>query len=232
MTRLLNESIFGDFDSLLGGADAARLPEGMQKFCDIFTSPPSGRMFRPGESRYGWNWLRDRFDNNNDGLLALGEFPDTGQLFQRLDRNRNASIDEEDFDWSDQSPLVRQASQAVGAMQKLDTNSNGQVSAEEWQALFAQAAGSKGYASHEDLQQLLYPLPTQAPRAKQSDLPLRWQRLTAFLRGDTGNFLADGPSPGQFAPDFDLTTQDGSQRVKLSQFRGDRPVVLVFGSFT
>ena len=34
------------------------------------------------------------------------------------------------------------------------------------------------------------------------------------------------------APDFDLPTVDKTSRVKLSSFRGQRPVVLVFGSYT
>jgi flagellar basal body-associated protein FliL len=37
---------------------------------------------------------------------------------------------------------------------------------------------------------------------------------------------------GDMAPDFDLETTDHSLRVRLSEFRGDRPVVLVFGSYT
>lgn len=38
--------------------------------------------------------------------------------------------------------------------------------------------------------------------------------------------------PGSTAPDFDLETIDRSGRVRLSQHRGQRPVVLVFGSYT
>jgi len=37
---------------------------------------------------------------------------------------------------------------------------------------------------------------------------------------------------GAVAPDFDLPTLDKTSRVKLSSFRGQRPVVLVFGSYT
>ncbi len=38
--------------------------------------------------------------------------------------------------------------------------------------------------------------------------------------------------PGDPAPDFELPTLDHSSRVRLSSFRGSRPVVLVFGSYT
>ena len=37
---------------------------------------------------------------------------------------------------------------------------------------------------------------------------------------------------GDPAPDFDLPRQDKSGRVKLSDHFGERPVVLVFGSYT
>jgi hypothetical protein len=37
---------------------------------------------------------------------------------------------------------------------------------------------------------------------------------------------------GQMAPDFSLPTLDRSRKVRLSSFRGERPVVLVFGSYT
>ena len=37
---------------------------------------------------------------------------------------------------------------------------------------------------------------------------------------------------GDLAPDFTLKTKEGDRAVKLSSFRGKRPVVLVFGSYT
>lgn len=37
---------------------------------------------------------------------------------------------------------------------------------------------------------------------------------------------------GSAAPDFELLTVDKKSKVKLSSFRGSRPVVLVFGSYT
>lgn len=38
--------------------------------------------------------------------------------------------------------------------------------------------------------------------------------------------------PGEVAPDFNLETVDKQSRVRLSSFRGDKPVVLIFGSYT
>jgi AhpC/TSA family protein len=39
-------------------------------------------------------------------------------------------------------------------------------------------------------------------------------------------------SVGDRAPDFSLPTADKNARVRLSDYRGQRPVVLVFGSYT
>jgi hypothetical protein len=38
--------------------------------------------------------------------------------------------------------------------------------------------------------------------------------------------------PGDMAPDFELKTLDGKRTVKLSSFRGKKPVALIFGSYT
>jgi len=40
------------------------------------------------------------------------------------------------------------------------------------------------------------------------------------------------PKAGDVAPDFTLASPDGATTVALSSFRGRRPVVLVFGSYT
>jgi peroxiredoxin len=52
-----------------------------------------------------------------------------------------------------------------------------------------------------------------------------FEPLWNFARG--GNL-----KHGDEAPDFNLPTQDKSRQVRLSSFRGKRPVVLVFGSYT
>ena len=41
-----------------------------------------------------------------------------------------------------------------------------------------------------------------------------------------------GLEVGDAAPDFELPAQDESSIVRLSSFRGTKPVVLVFGSYT
>jgi hypothetical protein len=59
---------------------------------------------------------------------------------------------------------------------------------------------------------------------------LVWGALPArqmWLRARNGNL-----SVGQEAPDFTLPRQDRRGAVTLSTHRGERPVVLVFGSYT
>jgi hypothetical protein len=45
-------------------------------------------------------------------------------------------------------------------------------------------------------------------------------------------FDAHAPRVGDMAPDFELRDVDGDSPVRLSEFRGQRPVALLFGSFT
>lgn len=62
-----------------------------------------------------------------------------------------------------------------------------------------------------------------------ADFDPRWdgtpRSLGEFVYGE------GGPEVGEPAPDFELPTTDGA-RLSLASFRGKRPVVLVFGSFT
>jgi hypothetical protein len=40
------------------------------------------------------------------------------------------------------------------------------------------------------------------------------------------------PKPGDVAPDFELRDVSGENPVRLSDFQGQEPVALVFGSYT
>ena len=52
------------------------------------------------------------------------------------------------------------------------------------------------------------------------------RRRTGDLR------IPDKLRQGDVAPDFTLKSPDGKSTVTLSQFRGQKPVALVFGSYT
>jgi len=53
-----------------------------------------------------------------------------------------------------------------------------------------------------------------------------------MLLGGPLTVNADPLKVGQVAPDFTLETYERNDRITLSSFRGDRPVVLIFGSYT
>ena len=60
--------------------------------------------------------------------------------------------------------------------------------------------------------------------------------LPPLLNGDKGRpgdfRRVDTVHVGDVAPDFKLKTLDGGQTVHLRVHRGQRPVVLIFGSYT
>ena len=45
-------------------------------------------------------------------------------------------------------------------------------------------------------------------------------------------FDAQAPKVGDVAPDFELCDINGKNPVRLSDFRGQKPVALIFGSYT
>ena len=73
--------------------------------------------------------------------------------------------------------------------------------------------------------------------------PVDFERLQKFTLGMKPperaamlEFIArretHAPDVGTLAPDFELPLRDGDGRVRLSAFRGSKPVALIFGSYT
>jgi Ca2+-binding EF-hand superfamily protein len=199
---------------------------------------PGEGWFHPGQSRYGWQWLVDRFDADHDGIITREEFTGPAHVFDRLDANRDGVLTEADFDWSQNSPLSRQASMAAAWFYTIDRDSNGRISKEEWDSFYDRMAKGKGYVSREDLRDAFPSAPPAKPPQSKTpppkappDEPSPLTFLLGLLSGELGSFH-EGPAINDLAPEFTLRTQDGKQTVSLGQFRGKKPVVLVFGSFT
>lgn len=57
-----------------------------------------------------------------------------------------------------------------------------------------------------------------------------WEMEEVYGWQKTNN--PNAPKVGELAPDFELTDVTGTKTVRLSDFRGKKPVVLLFGSFT
>jgi hypothetical protein len=199
---------------------------------------PGDGWFRPSQSRYGWAWLAERCDADKDGKVTRQEFTGPADFFARLDRSRDGVITSDEFDWSDRSPLAMQSRMSTAWFRMFDANSNGKLSAEEWQALFQRASKGKGYLTADDLRDAFPTAPPRPPAAaaptakpQTAGAPSKYLLLKGLLDGEIGSFH-EGPRLGDPAPEFTLRTQDRSATIALAQFRGKKPVVLVFGSFT
>ncbi len=202
--------------------------------------------FGPGRSRYNWTWLQKRFDKKpKDGKIEPSELA-TGILqtdFKRLDRDHNGAITKDDLDWSAGNLLLGD-SPANQVFYRLDRDSNGRVTLEEINQFFKQAAGEFEFLTPEDLRNALgfRESPGQQQRGRGGPPPgIRWKMFQRLLNGELGT-LESGPDLDQMAPDFKLPllAHDAKKTklvltdkfVRLSDSRGKRPVVLIFGSFT
>jgi Ca2+-binding EF-hand superfamily protein/thiol-disulfide isomerase/thioredoxin len=190
-------------------------------------SAPRQDWMRTGQSRLGWKWLAEHYDQNADGAVTQNELRVSQDVFVRLDRTWDGKLSAADFEWSKEGLLTRQKETTFALFKSVDANSDGRISSDEFQAVFAKVAGDKQYLNEEELERLIY-LPRVLKTAAEEKLRLGRSEFSP-ARQRTGNQV---PQPGEMAPDFELASPDGQTTVRLSSFRGKRPVVLVFGSFT
>jgi hypothetical protein len=220
-------------DLFLDGAAALKKVEAVEMASAILSGSqmgPGEGWFHPGQTRYGWEWLARNYDFNNDGKITPAELQGPPGLFERLDRNHDGVLTADDFDWSDRSPYLQQLGQAGRVFRLIDADSNGKVSREEMEEFFKRLAKDRDYVTPEDLREAMFPPPPRTP-GKQPQGPSPELLLKGLLDGEIGSVFP-GPPVGQEAPDFTLKTEDGKREYRLSQWRGKKPVVLVFGSFT
>jgi len=94
----------------------------------------------------------------------------------------------------------------------LDLDNDGQISIREYTKFFTDAdQNGDGTISQQDI--------ISEMSKRRQEINRREQEMA-------------GPNVGEDAPDFALRTLDGKRIVKLSDFEGREPVVLVFGSYT
>jgi hypothetical protein len=190
---------------------------------------PAEGWFRPGRGRLDWKWLAGRFDRDRDGAVGRAEFRGPAAFFDRLDRDGDGTLTAADFDWSPQSPRARQDAQIKPWFSQADRDSNGRISRAEWDRLFNRLAGERDHLTPEELRQLLFPPAARAARG--GGRPPRDLMLARLFANELGSPY-EGPRIGQPAPRFTLRTHDGVRTVALADCLGEKPVVLIFGSFT
>ena len=82
------------------------------------------------------------------------------------------------------------------------------------------------------------PVPVQGQddqkEAREGQRESRDRRRERRRRGmnRAGESGATAPRRGEKAPEFELESWDGKSKTRLAEFRGVRPVVLIFGSYT
>jgi len=214
---------------------AGRMPELFEQIRSNFSTAPRtsgspGGWYHPSISRYTWPWLSSRFDGNGDGTILPAEFTGPVDVWARLDRDHDGVLAATDFDWSERSAWYQMARQGSRRFDTIDSDANGRITAEEWQAFFTVVADGKDHLTNDDLRDAMF-INAERPRSRFATFADRVDRLKVILNGDIGSMF-EGPALGAPAPDFTLTSQDRRGVVSLSEYRGKKPVVLIFGSFT
>jgi hypothetical protein len=187
--------------------------------------------YDPGQNRYNWSWFAERYDGDSDKRITKRELD--GVLFDRLDRDRDGSVTEDDFDWSDRSDWAKQTGVSLRLFRSIDRDGSGKVSEQEMLGFFRKLSNEKGHVTPDDLRNAM--LQAAAIESGKGKSKAKKGSDEVWMKGLFASDLGspfDGPSVEAIAPDFTLTTQDGKEKMTLSAFRDKRPVVLIFGSFT
>jgi tetratricopeptide (TPR) repeat protein len=132
--------------------------------------------------------------------------------------------------WSEADPLVRRALQV--RPDSLDANldmanlqvGEGKLREARQLLLAAEKKWPKSPTVHRELSEVYDKLHLSTDAAREKTLAAS----LAPKQAGTG----EGPGPGDPAPDFTVTKMGSEEKVTLAQLRNERPVLLVFGSYT
>lgn len=210
---------------------------------------------RAREREAVWGYLRSRYDRDGNGRIERPEYDRGDAAFARLDRDGDGSIGRRDFDREIVPPpdlvvpylLVRtfgpEDADSVGfdeierGFARLDRDGDGRVFRGEFEAK-SPRQGPDFFAS------LLAGIDWDGDGAlaltEVKSFFERHDRDGDGLLGQMERSLPGRPprvgaipvAKREKAPDFTLARLRGEGTVTLSSFAGNRPVALVFGSFT
>jgi hypothetical protein len=191
---------------------------------------PGRGWYDPSRHSLDWQWLATRFDADADGSILPEELKGGAEFFAVLDRDKDGAVTRDDLDWSQTSPWVRNDALSLRFLRMMDANGNGRVTEQEWLALFRKMAKDRDHFNAEDMRYAFIASDRDRGGVK-GKRAFKEHWLRCLVEGDLGSPF-EGPRPGQLAPDFTLPTPDGKKQITLSDARGKKPVVLIFGSFT
>lgn len=189
---------------------------------------PGEGWFGPAQSRFSWEWLAKRHEIEPSGRIDAAAFRGSAEMFSRLDRNKDGQIAADDLDWSDRNPYLQQSALVNRVFRRIDAAGDGRVTRDELLAFFDKVARGGDSFKSEDFRDALIGGPTGF---SPGDAPSPQVLLRGLFKGEIGS-LQEGPRVDELAPDFRLTTQDGSRTIRLSELLGSKPIVLCFGNFT
>lgn len=189
---------------------------------------PGSGWFGPAQGRYSWTWLAKLLDVPESESITTAAFKGTPEIFNRLDRNKDGQVAAADFDWSDRNPYVQQSYIVNRLFRRIDQQGDGRLTRDELLTFFDKVSQGKDFIRSEDLRDALIGGPSGF---LPGDAPNQQVLIRGLLLGEVGS-LNEGPQVDAVAPDFELMTQDGSRKIRLSEQIGSKPIVLVFGNFT
>jgi thiol-disulfide isomerase/thioredoxin len=218
-------------DRLLSTYSAESPPEAVVMLSAILLGDDMGEgggWFGPAAKKHDWSWLAKRFHLEEFEAVLPSDISDQ-QLFYRLDRNGDKLIDPSDLDWSPGGQWVREAEMMTNLFRMVDMNGDKALTKEEWNRAYDGIA--KGN-ERLDLDGYLRAFPLgKAHGYRMGDEPTQERLIRGFFANELGSH-SEGPKIGERAPDFELSTFDHTEKVRLNDRLSKKPVVLIFGNYT
>jgi thiol-disulfide isomerase/thioredoxin len=223
---------------------------------------PGRGWYRKGvsQTRFHWKWVTERFDRNRDGVITRDECKCPDFDFRRLDRDLSGTLTETDFEFPanelaiSRSKIVFSFADANGDGKIIRTEYTRMIfmavrdpitrtryfadSVDQLIACFEESEkeglpflGLSDLQDTIDRRAIRRALPQ--PPSPDSDFEVSSKEvlLRSLLSRELGS-MRSGPSLNDAAPDFTLSSIDGSRELTLSKLNGAKPVVLIFGSYS